>query len=186
MEHEFHSLAEMPLSAKFHGEPAWSALESGVKFIDVPDAPPPAASQPQRQLQMRALAKEFAGLGKFGASPSDVSLRLLPQPLYRYEAPQEGVLAGGLFAFVRATDPEILLVIEARGTATEARWQFAAARMHSTAALRLEHDEKRVWQAESLSVEEIFQKHTSPYTAYKFKQIPEFLTKAASGRLDQP
>jgi hypothetical protein len=59
-------------------------------------------------------------------------LRLLPQPLYRYKSTDPDVLDGALFAFVTSagTDPEALLVIEARKPAAGGGpvWHYAAAR----------------------------------------------------------
>lgn len=183
MEHEFHSLAEEPLAAKFHGEAVWTTSEGGVRFAPVPGAPRPAASEAQRQVQLKQLAKEFTGMGVFRTAPGELELRLLPQPLYRYAAADEKVLTGGLFAFVRATDPEILLLLEARSTdggdtAGEARWQFAAARMHSMAQLWLEHQDERVWEPKPITIQETFEEHRSAYTAFKFKEIPDFLRDA--------
>lgn len=176
MEHEFHSLAEEPLGGKFHGEPVWKVGEPGLRFVDVPKAPAPAADEAQRALQLKQLAKEFSGTGKFGKNAGDLELRLLPQPLHRYAAARRGVVVGGLFAFVRATDPEIVLLIEARGKdAASARWQYAVARMHSTAELRLRHQNERVWEAEPLALKDVFERHAAAYTAFKFKEVPDFL-----------
>src|SRR5262245_27178602 len=44
MAHEFHSFAEGPLSARFHGKPVWKTGEAGLRFVDVPAATAPAAS----------------------------------------------------------------------------------------------------------------------------------------------
>ena len=66
---------------------------------------------------MRSLAREFNG-----RSLSDQGqaweLRLLPQPLYRYESTDPDVLDGALFTLVSSagTDPEIILLLEARKT----------------------------------------------------------------------
>lgn len=95
MQHEFHSLAEEPLRAKFHGEAVWRTEEAGVKYADVPGAPAPAAGEAQRLLQLRKLAKEFSGIAKYRNAESDTELRLLPQPVHTYAAPKEGVLGGG-------------------------------------------------------------------------------------------
>ena len=38
----------------------------------------------------------------------------MPQPLLRYAAPDSGVIDGAVFAFAEATDPEALLILEAR------------------------------------------------------------------------
>lgn len=63
-----------------------------------------------------------------------VELRLLPRPLFRYEADEaEGIVDGGLFAFVQGTDPQSLLVIEARTDRGTASWHFAFARLASGA-----------------------------------------------------
>lgn len=40
--------------------------------------------------------------------------RLLPQPLYRFDAPEQGILDGAIFAFVVANDPDLLLTVTLR------------------------------------------------------------------------
>ncbi|OWK40173.1 hypothetical protein FRUB_05092 [Fimbriiglobus ruber] len=115
MEHEFHSLADEPLAAKFHGKPVWKTGEVGAKFADVPNAPAPTSAEAQRQLQIKQLAKEFSASGKYRKDPNDTELRLLPRPVHSYTSPKQNILSGGLFAFVRGTDPEVFLLIEARG-----------------------------------------------------------------------
>src|SRR5262245_46491022 len=181
MQHEFHSLAEEPLKAKFHGAPVWATDEAGLKFVDVPGAAAPAAAEAQRLLQLRKLAREFSGIAKYRNAPSDTELRLLPQPIHSYAAPKQGVLSGGLFAFVRGTDPELFLLIEARGQdAATARWQFAAARMTNMAELRLRHQDKPVWEAGLLPWKEVSGRHERAYTAFEFKETPDFLKKASA------
>jgi hypothetical protein len=181
MEHEFHSLADGPVAGTFHGEPVWKTAEAGLKFADVPGAPAPAAGEAARTLQLKQLAAAFAGTGRFGKSTTDLDLRLLPQPLYRYAAPDQGVVAGGVFAFVRATDPEIVLLIEARGKdAAAARWEFAAVRMHSMADLRLRHKDVPVWATEPIPFKDVFERHERAYTAFRFKTVPDFLKDAAA------
>jgi hypothetical protein len=179
MQHEFHSLAEEPLKAKFHGDPVWATDEAGVKFADVPGAAAPAAGEAQRLLQLRKLAKEFSATAKYRNAPSDTELRLLPQPIHSYAAPKLGVLSGGLFAFVRGTDPELWLLVEARGKdAATARWQFAAARMTNMAELQLRHQEKQVWEVGLLPWKDVSGSHELAYTAFELKKIPDFLNEA--------
>jgi len=176
MQHEFHSLAEEPLRARFHGDPVWTTSEAGLKFVDVPDAAAPTANEAQRLLQLKQLAKQFSGTGKYRNATNDTELRLLPQPIHSYAAPKQGIVNGGQFAFVRGTDPEIFLVIEARGkdTAT-ARWKFAAARMTNMAELRLRHQDKLVWEVELLAWKDVSGSHELAYTAFSFNEIPDFL-----------
>src|SRR5262245_6681519 len=103
MSHEFQSLAEGPLEAKFHGKPAWKTGEPGLKFADIPGAPAAAAEDAQRLLQIKQLAKEFTGSKREREDPSDVELRFLPQPIHRYSVAKQGIHTGALFAFVQGT-----------------------------------------------------------------------------------
>jgi hypothetical protein len=178
MEHEFQSLAEEPLAATFHGDPVWKTAEPGVKFVGLPKAPAPAATDAQRLLQLKQLAKEFSAAGTF--NKTELELRLLPQPVYRYSAPKQGVVIGGLFAFVRATDPEVWVLIEAKGKdAATAKWQYAPARMHSMAPLRLRHRGEQVWAPEPPAWKgAYFAEHDHAYAAFRFKDIPDFLNDA--------
>jgi hypothetical protein len=179
MSHEFQSFAEEPLSAKFHGDQVWETSESGVHFVDVPQAAAPAANEAQRLLQLKQLAKDFSGSKKEREDPNDIELRLLPQPIYRYAAPKQGIISGGLFALVHGTDPEIFLLIEARGKdVASARWQYAATRMTGVAVL-LRHRDKKVWSSEALLSKEIYD-HKHAYTNFMFKEIPDFLKEAAA------
>src|SRR5262249_6759307 len=149
--------------------------EAGLRFVDVPEAPAPADTEAQRLVQLKQLAKEFAG-SKKTARGRETEVRLLPQPIHRYAAPKQGILGGGLFAFVEGTDPEIFLLIEARGeSADKARWQFAATRMVSTEEVRLRHRDREVWSAEIIPWREIFVEHERAYTTFRFNEIPDFL-----------
>jgi hypothetical protein len=177
MSHEFHSFAEGPLSGKFHGTPVWKTSEAGVQFADLPGAPAPAANDAQRLLQMKQLAKEFSGVKKERGEGTVVELRLLPQPIHRYSAPKEGIATGGLFTLVHGTDPEIFVLIEARGKdAASVRWQYAVTRMTGS-GLRLRLRDKEVWTAEILTTRQATD-HELPYTSFYFNEIPDFLKDA--------
>jgi hypothetical protein len=177
MSHEFHSLAEEPLAAKFHGYAVWEPAEAGLRFAAIPKAPAPARTEAQRLLQLKQLAKEFAGSK---ARPArEMELRFLPQPIYRYSAPKRGTVQGAMFAFVQGTDPEIFLLIEARGKdAASAVWQFAAARMNSTQPVRLRHRGRQVWSSDPYPAREVFFEHKRPYTTFRFNEVPGFLGDA--------
>jgi hypothetical protein len=179
MSHEFQSLADEPLSASFHGKPVWKTSERGLRFADIPKAPAPAATEATRFLQMKQLAKEFSGSKRERDEKTPVELRLLTQPIHRYAAPKRGVLSGGLFTFVQGTDPEIFLLVEARGdSADKAKWQFAATRMNSV-EFRLRHRDEPVWAAEILPWDDV-RNHERAYTTFSFKEIPEFLKDAVA------
>jgi hypothetical protein len=176
MSHEFQSLAEVPLGAAFHGEPVWKTSGPGLRFQDVPQAAAPAANEAQRLLQLKQLAREFSG-SKRERREDEVELRLLPQPVHRYTAPKQGILNGALFALVQGTDPEIFLLIEARGEdVARARWQFAATRMTSV-EWRLRHRDRQVCAEEALPWSEVYD-HQHVYTNFLFHEIPDFLKDA--------
>jgi len=68
------------------------------------------------------------------------------KPLYRYEANRPNLPDGALFAFVQATDPEVLLVIEVSSAAGGGApvWPYGIARM-SMVNLRAQHKDRSVW-----------------------------------------
>jgi hypothetical protein len=176
MEHEFQSFAEGAICARFHGAPVWQTSDPGLHFADLPQSAAPAGTELQRLFQMKQMAKEFAVTKKI-RDGTESELRLLPQPVHRYAAPKNGIVHGALFAFVQGTDPDLFLLIEARGeNAANARWQFAATRM-TGAELRLRHLDKQVWKADLLSWAE-FTDHKRVYTNFIFKEIPDFLKDA--------
>ena len=110
----------------------------------IPGAPKPAATPAERLRQMRALARVPC---VFQRSQGQSELRLLPKPLYRYDTKSPDLLDGALFAFVVTTDPEVLLMIEARPEDGTSVWQYGFARM-SMVNLRAEHKDQTVWSAE--------------------------------------
>lgn len=149
VKHEFHSLALSPLQATFDGVLAWTPSEPGVIWKEVPGAPEPAGTRISRLLQMRQLARNFrAEL----TSPKNErnELRLSPRPLYEYSSPEAGVLDGAIMSFVVATDPEILLLMEAyeedRNGKHARGFRYACARFHYW-DVAVFHGDDKVWHA---------------------------------------
>ena len=153
--HEFHSLSErglFPVRDSANSANSWSP-QAVIARRPVPGAPPPADTARARLVQLRGLAREFSA---HSISPYDEGrweLRLLPQPLYRYESTDPAVIDGAVFAYVTSagTDPEVLLVIEARAVGEKPvdekpQWQYAACRF-SDFNLFVEHEGQQVWQA---------------------------------------
>ena len=165
MSHEFHSLSESPLEGRFHDAEVWSPRAAGLKFAPLPEAPKPAATAPQRVLQMRRFAKDFAATKK-ERDGNQSELRLLPQPIYRYSAPKQKVVDGGLFVFVQGTDPEVFLLLEARGEEEAAAWHSAATRMNSV-EFRLRYHDREVWAAEIMPWKDV-SSHAEVYTTFLF------------------
>jgi hypothetical protein len=72
----------------------------------------------------------------------------LPTPLYRYPSAKTGVVDGALFALMSSagTDPEVLLVIEAKEANGKMRWEYACGRF-SDWELRVLRKDKEVWSS---------------------------------------
>jgi hypothetical protein len=171
--HEFHSLRPEPLHADRPGGSGWLPQEPGIRLEPIADAPEPAGNPARRLNQMRDLARRFTA--QVRRENSKWEMRLLPQPLYRYEISDEHspVVDGAIFTFVwtAGTDPEVLLVIEARRTEQGVRWQYAPARFTNCEAW-LQDRGKEVWRADAATVG-IFDGVTSKrYGAFQVKTVP--------------
>ena len=131
--HEFDSLSRGTFIAKNGDEVVWQPKSPGLEFKAVPDAPLPADSPVARLRQLKELAAQFSStmLGWKADKSDREALRMLPQPLYRYESQRPDILDGAVFAFVQGTDPESILLLEAFKTGNRFEWQFAFARRTS-------------------------------------------------------
>ena len=109
----FHDRDHGTLIFVRNGERVWAPQSAGVKFQPVPEAPVAAETPQQRLSQMKNLAHDFTAL-MIDEGGQEQELRLVPQPLIRYEPKDKRILDGGLFSFAAGTDPEAMLVLEAR------------------------------------------------------------------------
>lgn len=167
--HSFHSLSLSPLTAERNMNDAWAINVPGIKPQKIPKAAAPAKSRPLRLTQMRELAREFSATTTL--NDVDQELRLLPQPLYRYEQASDDVLDGALFTFVTGTDPELMLVIEARGPADNPVWHFGAGRF-TDLALKLSHQQAVLWTYEEGLVNDQQTPYLSRQMGIKESTIP--------------
>jgi hypothetical protein len=144
--HELHALDTEKLLVKRDEYNKWQP-QAGLARRELPDAAAPAATPAARLLQMRRLAQEFAG-HELDADRKRWELRLLPTPLYRYPAAKTGVVDGALFALMSSagTDPEVLLVIEARQDGGSLRWEYACGRF-SDWELHVRRKDKEIWSS---------------------------------------
>ena len=74
-------------------------------------------------------------------------LRLMTQPLIRYQPTAGPATDGAIFSLAVGTDPEALLILEARHAGEALRWEFAFARFHFV-TLVAQHAGKEVWRVE--------------------------------------
>jgi hypothetical protein len=167
---EFQSLAPIGLRATRDGQAVWVPRTAGIELAPIPGAPKPAATAAERLRQMRALAHEFHAF--FDLPKEKSELRLLPKPLYRYETNRPELPDGALFAFVQTTDPEVLLVIEARsagGGNSAPLWHYGFARM-SMVNLRAQHKDRNVW---SVNWASNYEDPNQPYVTLRAPDRPK-------------
>jgi hypothetical protein len=125
--HEFHSLASTPLAGKWRGSDAWSPAEPGVEWQEVPKAPVAAESATARLRQMREIGRRMTAQST-DSSDSRWELRLITQPIHQYAAKEPAeTIGGGVFLFCQGTDPEVILLLEAREVAGKRIWFYALA-----------------------------------------------------------
>ncbi|QEF98024.1 hypothetical protein Mal15_20710 [Stieleria maiorica] len=154
LSHEFHSLSLAPIHSEHEPRqssrgivPDWITEQPGIRPAKIPGAPAPARTENLRLTQMRRLARDFQGIIPSGLPDGQGSLRLLAQPIYRYQSQRHQVIDGGVFAFVMGTDPELILLIEAVESADGPQWRFAAVQL-SNLPLQLDYKDSRVWECE--------------------------------------
>ncbi len=149
LHHEFDSLSRGTLIARRDGAVVWRPEKPGVQFQSIPDADVPAEMPAARLRQMKTLANQFSStmLGWRADKSDRESLRLLPQPLHRYDSKRSDLLDGAVFAFVQGTDPESLLLLEAFKVGNRFEWQFAFAR-RTSGELEGRHKDTIVWHAD--------------------------------------
>jgi hypothetical protein len=170
--HSFQSLSEKPLSGQRPGQSgAWSLEGAGVMPKPIPEAPSPAGSRAARLAQMRDLAREFSATTTLEGVEQE--LRLLTQPLHRNEKTTGDVLDGALFTFVTGTDPELMMVIEARPAAGSDKpiWHYAAGRF-TDLTLKLRHKGTELWTHERGAPRE---GRPDPYFSRRYETLPRLM-----------
>jgi hypothetical protein len=163
---ELAALAGSKLVATRDEKVVWRPKDEW-KWNPVPGAAAPAATAGQRLVQMKALAGEFAVElldTRNVRRGEDQTPRLLPRPLYRFDAEKAGTLDGALFAFVLGTDPELLVLVECDTAAEKPAWRFGVGRMNRD-TIRLKRKGEAVWEAAS------FREH-KPEDPYYFFGLP--------------
>jgi hypothetical protein len=144
---EFVQLSSHAVVAERDGRKRWTPESRLVKSHPLDDAPPPDNSARKRAAQMRLLAGEFTPEltdKRVINEGTRQQLRLLEKPIYQYGAGPGGLVEGALFAFVVGTDPEVLLLLEAREIEDKAVWHYALARMNRD-AMHVRYHDREVW-----------------------------------------
>jgi hypothetical protein len=157
---EVHSLSDMAVVARQGEQEVWRSSAPGIKFQTIATDLAPSDRAITRLAEMRSIARDIS-ITKTDRDKTQQELRLLTQPIHRYENPTEGLVDGAIFAFVQGTDPEVLLLLEARKGTPGVSWHYALIRMNSVIFNARYHD-KTVWQTEQLPWDVVF-KGNEPY-----------------------
>lgn len=170
MSHEFHSLSTGQMIGRYEDAEVWRSSQSALSFTPVHDAADVAPTPAARLTQMKQMARQFSArsIDREGLKHD---LRLLAQPIYRYELDKGADSTdGALFVFVQGTDPEVWLMIEARQPTGQSNstWQYAVARMNSI-DLTVEHNGKAAWHCDIMPSKEIYG-HKAAYTSFQFNR----------------
>lgn len=176
---ELCSLAPGPIVGRMGDREFWNPVSPAVSWRPIVEAPAPATAPPARLVQLKRLAADVTitlADARNAADPVPRTLRLMPQPVFRYPAPQESsdYVDGALFAFVEGTDPEVLLLVEVQRDGAKAVWRYGLARMNRD-ELRATVGGRSVWHAPPLSYEDSIQNPRQPYGL--------FVIDAETGRL---
>ena len=123
LKYEFSTLTDERMSLRRGDNVIWTPKPEGVVNKPLAEAQAPQDTAARRLTQMRQLARRFQASSFKMNSPHE--LRLMPQPLYRYDDKANDVLDGALFAFVEGNDPEALLLLEA----VSGKWRYTLASM---------------------------------------------------------
>jgi hypothetical protein len=147
---EWKSLASNQLTFLREGRQIWRCRPAETKWIKLTDAGAPRSQPRDRLAQMRQIVRDFsAELIDRRDDPAGrrLQLRLLTQPIYRYGETKPPLTDGAVFAFVQGTDPEVLLLVEARNDAGGPHWQYAIARLN-TDTLAVRRNSQEVWHVD--------------------------------------
>ncbi len=170
--HELHALdREKLLVSRSAGALNEWKPQTGLDRKELPDAGVPATTAGARLKQMRRLAQEFTG-HETNEDEKREDLRLLPAPLYRYPAAEDGVVDGALFTLIstEGTDPEVWLLIEARKEGGPTRWEYACARF-SNRNLYVRHKDKEVWSSVRSETDNVHHDSLHLYRLYGDKVV---------------
>ena len=141
----FSRLTADYLNVEGDGLLPWATQNPGLTMWAFPDAPVPGNAEADRLRQIKELARRLNSCQFDGQGVERAELRLLPHPIARYSAPSSGLIDGVICLFVYGTNPEVVLVIEARRHGqSPPRWEYGLARL-TGARPSVSLDQKEVW-----------------------------------------
>jgi hypothetical protein len=153
---ELLSLTNGPVGAQSTAGWKWAAEASDLRFSPIPDAPAVAEKDTDRARQMKELARRFAVSATYREGMTE-QLRLMVRALHRYSDREDGLLDGVIHAFASGTNPEALLLLEARSVeggpdaSRRMAWHFGFARM-GAGKCQAKLDDRVVWDCPAIKM----------------------------------
>jgi hypothetical protein len=122
---------------------SWTPPKSDLAFRPLSGMKMPDATPAGRLRQMKEASRRFSAHEFWELEHSRFELRLLIQPVHRYDDPSRRILDGAVFVFAHGTNPEVTLFLEALQGKNGAEWQYAVGRS-CQAEFHVLQDEKEV------------------------------------------
>ncbi len=140
---EFLSMTDMAFELSDSRRSLWTPQSTGIEFRDLEGLAKPAGNERLRLRQFKAAAQRFEISERLLGEP--YTLRMLPNPIDRYNDPEAGIVDGAGFAFAYGTNPEAVLLLEC----TEEKWQYGVAHT-SSAEVTVQFDGQDVLRIDEL------------------------------------
>lgn len=121
--------------------PEWTPKRSHFKLQDVPGKLEVGDKPVVRLRQMKEIARRFEAHEFWNGRQE---LRLLVQPVHRYEDEANKVIDGAVFIIAHGTNPQVILQIEALADETPPRWKYSLA-PEGSGEIHVLLDGKEVW-----------------------------------------
>lgn len=146
---EIVSFSDGPLTLLAKSGLKWSPAKSQMTWNVVPESPVPGDTPVVRARQMKEISRRFTATGHYPDS-GDIELRLLDRHLHRYSDAAAGIVDGAIFSLVGGTNPEVLLLLEARKSSTNSpQWYYGITRL-SGGRLEAKLDDRLVWECPAI------------------------------------
>ena len=124
----------------------WTPKSSHFALKDFPDSPEVGDKPTVRLRQMKEISRRFEAHEFWDPDNSRFEMRLLVQPVHRYQDESAKLTDGAVFVLAHGTNPEVLVQIEAHADQQPPRWRYSFARLGS-AEMHVSFDGKEVWTA---------------------------------------